>query len=463
MNNSQHAEAGPSRSSGDGYVAKGHGGGQNEDFDSSDEDDASDGTCVESEEEVDYQTDVSDETDLEEEEQEAGVEAEAVQNLVTSGFGQHVYSDIGDYRNSILDRDEFEVKMWKGDRENLDLNTCFNNRDEVEAAIEDWNIHHNRLYVLASGRKSWAAECVTRRMQTPIRQYTCAWRMRASLKRNGLWQIVSWVDRHNCVGITRQNEHHNLRSKLIARLIRRSVENDPGFKVKSIRDAVKEAYKVDVKYKKAWHARRKAIEACYGSWIDNFTELPWYCLRHVRSNMVAKHKKQIARTNLVHWKMGKKRQNHKFLKFQQQLRECNEAGLAYMMAIPRGRAMMESTLAKTIKFFRDQYADALKCNTPIEDKDWKKFCWCHIGKDGNKHKVEYKDWRCSCKKWHTYRLPCSHALAVCRWIGDHLENIIHEYYKTSTWREQFRHSRSSTTAAILDVNGLYRQGWTQKM
>ncbi|CAI9095883.1 OLC1v1031913C1 [Oldenlandia corymbosa var. corymbosa] len=504
MNNSQHAEAGPSRSSGDGYVAEGHGGGQNDDFDSSDEDDASDGTYVESEEEVDYQTDVSDETDLEDEEQEADAGAEAVQNLVTSDFGQHVYSDIGDYKNSILDRDEFEVKMWKGDRENLDLNTCFNNRDEVEAAIEDWNIYHNRqFYVLSSGRKSWSSECATRRMQTPIGQSTCAWRMRASLKKNGLWQIVSWVDRHNCVGITRQNDHRNLRSKLIARLIRRSVENDPGFKVKSIRDAVKEAYKVDVKYKKAWHARRKAIEACYGSWIDNFTELPWYCLRHVRSNMVAKHKKQIARTNLVCWKMGKKRQNHKFLKFQQQLRECNEAGLAYMMAIPRERwslaydqdyarwgmlttnisesynnvlkgvrflpirAVVESTLAKTIKFFRDQYADALKCNTPIGDKYWKKFCkyentaathkvelydfqqqvygvitgWRRIGKGGNEHKVEYRDWRCSCKKWQTYRLPCSHALAVCRWIGDHPENIIHEYYKTSTWREQFRRSR----------------------
>ncbi|CAI9090217.1 OLC1v1024943C1 [Oldenlandia corymbosa var. corymbosa] len=70
MNNCEHVEVRPSRSSGDGYIAEGHGGGQNDDFDSSDEDDASDGTYVESEEEVDYQTDVSDETDLEEEEQE---------------------------------------------------------------------------------------------------------------------------------------------------------------------------------------------------------------------------------------------------------------------------------------------------------------------------------------------------------------------------------------------------------
>ncbi|CAI9098943.1 OLC1v1035682C1 [Oldenlandia corymbosa var. corymbosa] len=142
----------------------------------------------------------------------------------------------------------------------------FQNRDEVETAIEDWRIHHNRQYnVTISGGKSWAAERTTRRMETLIRQSTCAWRMRASLQKNDLWQIVSWVDRHNCVGITRENDHHNLKSKLIAKLIRRVVETDPGFKVKSIRDAVNKAYNVDVKYKKAWHERRKAIEACYGN------------------------------------------------------------------------------------------------------------------------------------------------------------------------------------------------------
>ncbi|CAI9106733.1 OLC1v1005952C1 [Oldenlandia corymbosa var. corymbosa] len=76
MNNSQqHAEAGPSRSSGDGYVAEAQDGGQHDDFDSSDEDDASDGTSVESEEETDYQTNVSDETDLEEEQHEEEAEA----------------------------------------------------------------------------------------------------------------------------------------------------------------------------------------------------------------------------------------------------------------------------------------------------------------------------------------------------------------------------------------------------
>ncbi|CAI9108647.1 OLC1v1008305C1 [Oldenlandia corymbosa var. corymbosa] len=372
MNNSQHAEAGPSRSGGDGYITEGHGGGQNDDYDSSDEDDASDRTYVESEEEVDYQTDV----------------------------------------------------------------------DEVEAAIEDWNIYHNRqFYVLASGRKTWAAEYATRRMQTPIGQSTCAWRMHASLKQNGLWQIVSWVVRHNCVGITRQNDHRNLRSKLIARLIMRSVENDPAFKVKSIRDDVKEAYKVDVKYKKAWHARRKAIEACYGL---------AYMMAIPRGRWSLAYDQDYARWGMLTTNISESYNN--VLK-----------GVRFLSS----RAVVESTLAKTIKFFCDQYADALKCNTPIGDKYWKKFCkyentaathkvelydcqnqvyevitgWRHIGKGGNEHKEEYRDWCCSCKKWQTYRLPCSHALAVCRWIGDHSENIIHEYYKTSTWREKFCHSR----------------------
>ncbi|CAI9098687.1 OLC1v1035376C1 [Oldenlandia corymbosa var. corymbosa] len=188
--------------------------------------------------------------------------------------------------------------------------------------------------------------------------------------------IVYWVDCHNCVGLTRGNDHRNLTSKLIAKLIRRSVENDPGFKVKSIRAAVKTAYNVDVKYKKAWNASRKAIEACYD--------------RHKGILSVLK--------NIVDLWL--------------------EPYYGYH------RAVVESTLAKTTKFFRDQYADVLKCNTPIRDKYWKKFCkyenieathkvelydfqnqvygvitgWRRIGKGGNEHKVEYMDWCCSCKK-----------------------------------------------------------------
>ncbi|CAI9090708.1 OLC1v1025533C1 [Oldenlandia corymbosa var. corymbosa] len=59
-------------------------------------------------------------------------------------------------------------------------------------------------------------------------------------------------------------------------LIRRKVEDNVDYTVASAQKDVKTLLKVDVPYKRAWHGRRKAIEAVYGDWTSNFEELPWY-------------------------------------------------------------------------------------------------------------------------------------------------------------------------------------------
>jgi hypothetical protein len=43
-----------------------------------------------------------------------------------------------------------------------------------------------------------------------------------------------------------------------------------------VQDDVKEKFNVEVSYTKAWHGRRKAIEAVYGSWETNVRDLPRY-------------------------------------------------------------------------------------------------------------------------------------------------------------------------------------------
>ncbi|CAI9098729.1 OLC1v1035423C1 [Oldenlandia corymbosa var. corymbosa] len=182
-------------------------------------------------------------------------------------------------------------------------------------------------------------ECITRKTETPPGQSTCGWRMHASRKAHGLFEMVSWTDRHNCVGRTTGNDNRNITTGVIARLIMRNVETDPDYLVRSIRDDVKKHYKY-------W---------------EKFCEY---------ENTAAGHDVEV----------------------------YDEPNLVYKVttALHRG------------------------------------------GKGQNVHTVEYSKARCTCKKWQTYRLSCSHALRVCREIGDHPENIIHEYHKTTTWHEQFR-------------------------
>ncbi|XP_071932868.1 uncharacterized protein [Coffea arabica] len=81
-----------------------------------------------------------------------------------------------------------------------------------------------------------------------------------------------------------RNNNTSLTASVISRHILRRVEDDPGLKVKNILSDVKENLKVDVSYKKAGYARRKAIELVFGSWEANFSELPQYLDALVQSN-----------------------------------------------------------------------------------------------------------------------------------------------------------------------------------
>ncbi|XP_027103276.1 uncharacterized protein [Coffea arabica] len=81
-----------------------------------------------------------------------------------------------------------------------------------------------------------------------------------------------------------RNNNTSLTASVISRHILRSIENDPGLKVKNILSFVKENLKVDVSYKKVWYVRRKAIELVFGSWEANFAELPQYLDALVQSN-----------------------------------------------------------------------------------------------------------------------------------------------------------------------------------
>ncbi|CAI9108934.1 OLC1v1008644C1 [Oldenlandia corymbosa var. corymbosa] len=189
----QNAEAGPSRSSEDRFITEAQGRYENNGRDS-DQDDESDGTYIESEEESDYETSMADETGDDDAEEEPQQRQQA-EKLITSYQGQHVYSDIGDFNAASIDRDEFALKMWKRKKENIGLRTCFNDKEEIRAAMADWSSWQNRQhYVKYSDPKSWVAECITRKTETPPGQSTCGWRMRASRKAHGLFEIALRCD-----------------------------------------------------------------------------------------------------------------------------------------------------------------------------------------------------------------------------------------------------------------------------
>ena len=69
-------------------------------------------------------------------------------------------------------------------------------------------------------------------------------------------------------------DHVNLDINLIAKLIIRYIERDPDMKISLVIEEVKKSQKYTILYKKAWRARKKAIEMVFGDWDDSYKKLP---------------------------------------------------------------------------------------------------------------------------------------------------------------------------------------------
>ncbi|CAI9104309.1 OLC1v1002952C1 [Oldenlandia corymbosa var. corymbosa] len=151
----------------------------------------------------------------------------------------HVYKEMGEWNASLVYKDDFDIKM----------------RDETPKGMHIKDIRS--LPSLQDGK------------------LMCKWRIRVSLGKHGLHQIVKWLFAHTCMRVVNDNDNRCADSVFIARIIMRKVANNMNYTVKSVQKDVKELVKVDVPYKRAWNGRRKAIEAVYGDWSSNFEDLPW--------------------------------------------------------------------------------------------------------------------------------------------------------------------------------------------
>ncbi|CAI9099164.1 OLC1v1035945C1 [Oldenlandia corymbosa var. corymbosa] len=257
--------------------------------------------------------------------------------------------------------------------EGMDIGVCFKSQSEAKHAMKLWNIHHKREYtVAASSATTWAVRCRTINVESEDGEPPYERKMRVSLKAHGLHEIVRWHDAHNCMAPVNNNDNQCVDASLIARLIRRKVEDNVNYTVALVQKDVKTLLKVDVPYKRAWHGRRKAIEAVYGDWTSIFEELPRYitalkftnpetvvewewkegqegllsampqmdercdlgdgghflCLRHVRSNLVSQYNsKKVKR---LCWKIGKTLSRVKYNCMRAELIEFKPAAWEYL-------------------------------------------------------------------------------------------------------------------------------------
>ncbi|KAI5673666.1 hypothetical protein M9H77_14030 [Catharanthus roseus] len=60
------------------------------------------------------------------------------------------------------------------------------------------------------------------------------------------------------------------------------------------------------------------------------------------------------------------------------------------------------------------------------------------GTGNNVYTLQLNNKSCSCGKWQTYILPCSHVLAVCRENGSRTDTYVPEIYSRQTYRRTYQ-------------------------
>ncbi|CAI9117491.1 OLC1v1018891C1 [Oldenlandia corymbosa var. corymbosa] len=402
---------------------------------------------------------------------------------------RHIYRSQGTWDHTKVDKDDFQLTMWDGTTATIGIGTCFKNKKEVKNGVAAWNIEQKReFYVKESDGSTWSIWCKSLKESTPKGYVPCRWKVRASLRDHGLWEIVKWVPEHNCMNVTEDNNNRNVSATLIAHLIRHKVELDPDYEVKLVQEEVKDRMHVDVPYHRAWEGRRKAIDLVYDDWVSNFDILP--------SNLVAQFRsKKIKR---LCWEMGTKLSKSKFKELRNELRDFSNDAYLYLEEIDacqwtlakdkhyrwgnqttnisesynnvlKGvrflpiRALVEATFIKTVDLFQEEYVKSRKCITPVPTDLWEDFkkkekkaaqhkvnrygaingkfkvkSRARLGcKGDNTYTVKYEEKKCSCKKWQEYRFPCTSALAVYRKIKDQPINTVNPYFRVVAWQDQF--------------------------
>jgi hypothetical protein len=224
-----------------------------------------------------------------------------------------------------------------------------------------------------------------------------------------------------------------------------------------------------------------------------------YCLRHIRSNFMSKFKS--VELKRLCWGIGCTSQPRKYRHLVRQMRDQSEEAWNYLKNIRldkwtivhddghrrwgnlttnisesmnnalRGcrllpiKAIIQHTFDKTVQHFRKHREIAVSCNTGLPPRIWGTFnlssararehtvaefsrdrgiykvtSRLHPNNDGgNEYTVEFTKRRkvCSCFKWQTQRLPCSHAIAVFDHRGVSRHDYVHKVHKTKTYRNQY--------------------------
>ncbi|XP_071723718.1 uncharacterized protein [Rutidosis leptorrhynchoides] len=201
-----------------------------------------------------------------------------------------------------------------------------------------------------------------------------------------------------------------------------------------------------------------------------------YCMEHIRANMIASVPKKKGIYGLC-WAVSTALDQEQYTKAWTDLIQTSPHAATYLQRIPlekwtlfqdgfyrwgittsndaesynnvlRGdrflpiRALRYLLAEKPYRTFQDnkmrarRYDVSLYPNCP--DRTFRVVSPpLRMGVPGKEHTVQFDTGSCTCLQWDTYRIPCSHAMAVGKALGVRRLDLVHSCHTWDGWKHQF--------------------------
>ncbi|KAK1642102.1 hypothetical protein QYE76_059907 [Lolium multiflorum] len=151
---------------------------------------------------------------------------------------------------------------WEYHQNNLAVGAMFPSKRHMQDAIIKWAMASQReLRTTVSSGKYLTMECV---------DINCPGRVHGYVpKYDTTWCVSDFVP-HSCELASIRNDHCNLSSNLIARLLYTEIVEGQAMRVNAIQKNVKKHHFYTISYGKAWRAKQRAMKMRFGSFRDAY-------------------------------------------------------------------------------------------------------------------------------------------------------------------------------------------------
>ncbi|VFQ78997.1 unnamed protein product [Cuscuta campestris] len=316
----------------------------------------------------------------------------------------------------------------------------------------------------------------------------CTWAVRAvRLPSVEMFQIRRYNREHQCPidarkGTTRQATYH-----IVAELVKHKFcdATTKPYPPNSILSDMRREHGIAMSYKKAWFAKEKALEICFGTVQDSYASLPSMCFMLKKANPGSMIKLTTTHDHL--FKAASEVECDRYLKYldkddpriigylksigkEKWARSCSNqrysimtSNLAESMnnvdAVPREypisqlvdfligrtqrwfherRDLANSTSSTLTKFYESELNELHSASAVMEVRPACSFEFLVIDKNGRSFVVNFQNRTCTCCEFQLDHFVCVHAVAAtrCR-SGLSCYDYVSSFYTTTAWRATY--------------------------